>query len=226
MHLFFEQHIEPPRHQLNDENCKHALQVLRMKVHEKILITNGNGEMYTCFIQSIDKKNCIVEITDTITHQTKPSIHLAIAFTKNPSRIEWMLEKITEIGIVEITPLITKRSEKTFFKKDRFTKIILSAMCQSQQAFLPLLNEPKTLEEVIKNCSEKNKFIAHCIVDEQKHFLKKQNEATIVLIGPEGDFTEEEISTCLEHNFVTVTLGNTRLRTETAGLVAVTLLNN
>jgi 16S rRNA (uracil1498-N3)-methyltransferase len=226
MHLFYEQNISKPQHHLSDENCKHALQVLRMKVTEKLLLTDGVGNIHTCVIQSIDKKNCHVEIVDSKYEAKKPSIHLAIAFAKNPSRIEWMLEKITEIGIAEITPLITKRTEKTFFKNERFSKIIVSAMCQSQQSILPVLNEPKTLDEVIKNSKEKNKFIAHCVDDETKKTINKQTESSIILIGPEGDFTEDEIRISLAHNFVAVTLGATRLRTETAGMVAVTLLNH
>jgi 16S rRNA (uracil1498-N3)-methyltransferase len=138
-----------------------------------------------------------------------------------------LLEKTTEIGVAHITPLITKRSEKIFFKKERFEKILVSAMLQSQQTFLPILNEPIYFEEILKS-TEPIKLIAHCLENEKKIMRDelKENTSTIILIGPEGDFTPEEINAAMQNNFIPVSLGNKRLRTETAGLYACVVFNS
>ena len=217
---------------LNEENSRHIVQVLRMAEGRQINITNGLGIICTAEILDAHKKKCTVKILDTLI-QIAPAkkVCIAISPVKNSSRFEWFLEKATEIGVTEIFPLICERTEKQYLKHDRLRGILVSAMLQSQQAWLPILHEPINFEKFLKENSSTNKFIAHC--EEQNKVSLKEiidqsttqavNEATI-LIGPEGDFTKDEIEFALQNNFIPVALGNTRLRTETAALVAVTLL--
>ena len=217
---------------LNEENSRHIVQVLRMAEGRQINITNGLGIICTAEILDAHKKKCTVKILDTLI-QIAPAkkVCIAISPVKNSSRFEWFLEKATEIGVTEIVPLICERTEKQYLKYDRLRGILISAMLQSQQAWLPILHEPINFEKFLKENSSTNKFIAHC--EEQNKVSLKEiidqsttqavNEATI-LIGPEGDFTKDEIEFALQNNFIPVALGNTRLRTETAALVAVTLL--
>ncbi|RYZ29126.1 MAG: 16S rRNA (uracil(1498)-N(3))-methyltransferase, partial [Chitinophagaceae bacterium] len=155
----------------------------------------------------------------------EPSICIAISITKNASRFEWFLEKATEIGINEIIPLLCERTEKEKFRYDRMKGILVSAMLQSQQTWLPNLHQPTSFDEVIKQASHQQKFIAHCL-PEQKQQLSSviHHLSSIILIGPEGDFTPAEIEAALQNNFIPVALGETRLRTETAGMVAAALL--
>ncbi len=218
---------------LDEENSKHAVQVLRMQEGEQLRLTDGKGNLYTAEIAAAHKKKAVVIIID---HTQIPApekyICIAVSPVKNNSRLEWFLEKATEIGVSAIVPLICTRTEKQHFRYDRMNAILISAMLQSQQAWLPTLSEPVKYERYIAslNDSLSHKFIAHC--DEQhktslKDFLsqtnKPINQATI-LIGPEGDFTKEEIALAFDKNFTPVALGNTRLRTETAALVAGVLL--
>jgi 16S rRNA (uracil1498-N3)-methyltransferase len=144
---------------------------------------------------------------------------------KNTNRFEWFLEKATEIGVSEIIPIICERTEKQNFRHDRMKNILISAMLQSQQAWLPILHEPIKFLEVVKNSSQQNKYIAHCSEEEKKELSNETSrKSSIILIGPEGDFTKNEIELAIENKFVPVTLGDTRLRTETAGMVAAVLL--
>jgi len=213
---------------LSEATIHHIVHVLRMKKGEQFWLTNGKGIKCRTLLTDVSKRACTIEIIETIV-EDKPShhFHLAISFTKNPSRIEWLLEKTTEIGVAHITPLITKRSEKIFFKKERFEKILVSAMLQSQQTFLPILNEPIYFEEILKS-TEPIKLIAHCLENEKKIMRDEleENASTIILIGPEGDFTPEEINAAMQNNFIPVSLGNKRLRTETAGLYACVVFNS
>ncbi|MEP6926803.1 MAG: RsmE family RNA methyltransferase [Ginsengibacter sp.] len=214
---------------LSEESSKHIVQVLRMRADDPLLITNGKGETLTASIILADKKRTEVKITGrTFTPQHVAKVSIAISLIKNMNRFEWFLEKATEIGVSEIIPLICQRTEKQHFKYDRMKKILVSATLQSQQAWLPLLYEPLKFLEVTTRFSYQNKFIAYCIEDEKK---KLANEAIIqgdqlILIGPEGDFTKDEIESAIQHDFIPVSLGETRLRTETAGLVAAVLLLN
>lgn len=226
--FFYEQFESPEFIQLSEASIHHIVHVLRMKKGEQFWLTNGKGIKCRTSLTEVSKRDCSIEILETVIEE-KPTthFHLAIAFTKNPSRMEWLLEKTTEIGIATITPLITKRSEKIFLKKERFEKILVSAMLQSQQTFLPTLNEPIKFEDFLYT-NEEVKLIAHCIENEKlemKDELQKA-KATIILIGPEGDFTEEEIQLALSNNFKPVSLGNKRLRTETAGLYACVVFNS
>ncbi len=212
---------------LSEETSRHISQVLRMKEGEEIIITNGKG--YTLFanIISPDKKKTKARfISKEFSEPPVQKTAIAISLIKNNNRFEWFIEKATEIGISKIIPLICRRSEKTHFKIERIRSILISAMLQSQQSWLPELSEPVKISKVIKNENYDQKFIAHCIDDEKKELkgLVSDSASKIILIGPEGDFTEEEIQAAIQENYIPVSLGKTRLRTETAGIVASVLL--
>jgi 16S rRNA (uracil1498-N3)-methyltransferase len=217
---------------LNEENSKHAVQVLRMQNAEQLRLTDGFGNLYTAEISDAHKKKCTVNILDR-KFEAAPAkqVSIAVSPVKNNSRFEWFLEKATEIGVTEIIPLICTRTEKQHFRHDRMNGILISALLQSQQVWLPKLHEPMKYEKYVQSLQNKDvqKFIAHCEED-QKTSLRDLlstnqpiNQSTI-LVGPEGDFTKEEIALALQNNFAPVALGDTRLRTETAALVAATLL--
>lgn len=217
---------------LNEENSKHIVQVLRMAEGRQINITDGLGTICTAEIVEAHKKKCTVKIIDTqklIAPAKK--VCIAISPVKNSSRFEWFLEKATEIGVTEIVPLICERTEKQYLKYDRLRGILISAMLQSQQSWLPVLHEPIKFEKFVEENKSNHKFIAHC-EEQNKTSLKEitgqlSNEIitqSLILIGPEGDFSKEEIAIALQNNFVPISLGQTRLRTETAAMVAATLL--
>ena len=212
---------------LNEETSRHIAQVLRMNSGEHISLTDGTGNLYTAEITESNKKGCSVKIASS-SFQAKSSsgITIAISLLKNAHRFEWFLEKATEIGVSEIIPLVCERTEKQHFRRDRMKNIIISAMLQSQQTWLPSLHEPVKFSSLIKQVIPGQKFIAHC-EEEQKQPLRamfQPEESALILIGPEGDFTRVEIEDALQHNFIAVSLGETRLRAETAGVVAATLL--
>ncbi len=213
---------------LDEDTSKHIVQVLRMKVGEQLNLTDGKGNLLTCSIVEDHKKHCLVKVEET-RHKVQGTrkVSVVISLLKNTNRFEWFLEKATEIGVNEIIPLICERTEKEKFRYERMLGICISAMLQSQQCWLPLLQEPKEFEEIVEHSSTEQKFIAHCD-DGTKSQLSNQpiNQSTLILIGPEGDFTPKEIERALQHHFVSVSLGETRLRTETAGVVAVALLAN
>lgn len=229
--LFYEKFTDTNLITLSEPSMHHALHVLRMKTGDPLIVTNGQGMMAECILEQQSKRECSVQVVRLITSDIEPrtsNLHIAIAFTKNPARIEWFLEKATEIGVQTITPLITKRSEKIYFKRERFEKILVSAMLQSQQCYLPTLNEASSLENVLKG-PEEVKLIAHCEDDSERIHLSeciRAKKNTLILIGPEGDFTNEEINLCLGQKFKPVLLGNHRLRTETAGLFACVVFNS
>lgn len=205
------------------EESRHIVKVLRKKEGDTIQITNGKGFLFTSEIVFANEKKCEVKI---ISEQEQPALpyrlHLAVAPTKMNDRYEWFLEKATEIGIAEITPLICEHSERTVFKADRFEKILQSAMKQSLQYHLPVLHEPVPFTTFVNQQRNGQVFIAHCEETDKKLLkteLKPTHEITI-LIGPEGDFSTKEIDLALSKNYIPVSLGNTRLRTETAAVVA------
>ncbi|HKJ06463.1 MAG TPA: 16S rRNA (uracil(1498)-N(3))-methyltransferase [Flavobacteriaceae bacterium] len=203
---------------------RHIVRVLRKKEGDTIYITNGLGSLFTSVITSANDKKCEVKIIN-FKHTKKPwsyYLHIAIAPTKLNDRFEWFLEKATEIGIDEITPIICEHSERKVIKFERMEKIIHAAAKQSLKFHFPKLNEPQKFTNFIKNDFNGSLFIAHC-EDEKKFSLKNSVEPktnVIVLIGPEGDFSSAEIKASLAHNFTPITLGESRLRTETAGVVA------
>ncbi len=216
---------------LNEETSKHVVQVLRMQVGEQLNLTDGKGSLLTAQITDAHKKHCVVKVQATsFTPQTPHKITIAVSLVKNASRFEWFLEKATEIGITEIIPLLCDRTERQHFRYDRMKGILVSAMLQSQQTWMPVLHEPMKFEEALRltpPSDELLKLIAHCDETERTPFSNFQIEQfpnCIILIGPEGDFTSAEIETAIAEGYKPVMLGETRLRTETAAVVAATLL--
>lgn len=216
---------------LDEDTSRHIVQVLRMKKEAMLNLTDGKGHLLTASLQDDHKKHSIVSIKEVRTvPPAQRQVSIAISLLKNTNRFEWFLEKATEIGINEIVPLICKRTEKQKFRDDRMKNILVSAMLQSQQVWLPVLHAPidyALLFRQLEIAGKDQKFIAHCIDTEKRNLpglVDKSLKSQIVLIGPEGDFTPEEIELALGNHFIAVTLGETRLRTETAGLVAATLL--
>jgi 16S rRNA (uracil1498-N3)-methyltransferase len=213
------------------EESKHIIKVLRKKESDILFVTNGLGYLFKTEIALASDSKCTVNILSFEKQEpSKYHLHLAVAPTKMNERYEWFLEKATEIGIQEITPIICEHSERKVIKIDRFQKIIESAMKQSLHYFIPKLNEPITYKEFLKKEFSGQKFIAHCEETDKKSFKKelKTKEDILILIGPEGDFSVKEIQMALDNKYIPVSLGETRLRTETAAIVAchsVVLLN-
>jgi 16S rRNA (uracil1498-N3)-methyltransferase len=217
--------------ELDEDTSRHIVQVLRMKKGGQVNLTNGKGQLLTCEITDDHKKHCSVKIThSSLDAPPSRKISIAISLLKNSNRFEWFLEKATEIGITEIIPLICNRTEKQKFRLDRMKNILVSAMLQSRQVWLPVLHESIGFELLLRQeevVAASQKFIAHCTDTEKRNLAGLVIESLpsqIILIGPEGDFTNEEISFALQNHFTPVALGETRLRTETAGVVAATLL--
>lgn len=207
----------------NKEESRHIVKVLRKNTSDTLHITNGEGWLFTAEVIIPDIKKCTVNIVSkTLQPKGDYNLHLAVAPTKMNDRYEWFLEKATEIGIESITPIICDHSERKIIKKDRFEKILQSAMKQSLNCYLPKLNDAIAFKSFIKQDFTGNLFIAHCEETARKSLkkeLKPKMDITI-LIGPEGDFSVKEIETALQNSFIPVTLGETRLRTETAAIVA------
>jgi len=239
---FYEPFITSEHHLLTEETSKHCVQVLRMKEGEQLQLTDGKGNLFTAVITKADKKICEVRIeegyqlqdrnsTQPVTGNQQPAISnisIAISLLKNPTRFEWFLEKATEIGVREIHPLICDHTEKENFRFERMNNILISAMLQSKQAWLPQLHQPKKFDVFINENFNGLKLIAHCVEEEKQSLKDFTNQTTnkLILIGPEGDFSTSEIESALKQGFRPVSLGSTRLRSETAGIVAVTFLNS
>lgn len=209
---------------LPEDESLHAVKVLRLHAGDEISIVDGVGGYYTAKITSAHPKRCGFEIIRSIPEYGKRDykLHIAIAPTKNIERLEWFVEKATEIGIDEITPIICRYSERKVVKQERLEKIIVSAAKQSIKAYFPALNAQCTFDEFLKNCKADQKFIAHCYEADKKYLFTEvvHSKDVIILIGPEGDFSKEEVEKALQNNFIPVSLGESRLRTETAGVVA------
>lgn len=207
----------------NKEESKHIIKVLRKKEGDILHVTNGLGFLFKTEITIASDNKCTVQI-NSFEKQDAPKFHLhvAVAPTKMNERFEWFLEKATEIGIQEITPIICDHSERKVIKTDRFQKILESAMKQSLHYYLPKLNDSISLKDFIKNKKDGQLFIAHCEETNKKSLKSelKANENVLILIGPEGDFSVKEIQLAIDNNYIPVSLGATRLRTETAALVA------
>lgn len=221
--LFYEPLANENLIQCSSDTIHHAYNVLRMKVGAALQITNGKGLKADAVISSISKKE--LTLHDMKIEQMpndSAGLHLAIAFTKHSSRMEWMLEKITEIGVQRISPLLTHRSEKQHIKRERWEKILVSAMLQSQKYHLPILHDPQPFSDVL-NSTNCKKLIAYCGDEFEKSnlltLINKQKEI-MIMIGPEGDFAPEEVRQAIEADCKVVSLGTERLRTETAGLYA------
>ena len=215
---------------LEEDTARHIVQVLRMQAGEKIQLTDGSGNVAVASIMKAEKKKCSVFIDSAIFHPAKAAaLHLAVALTKNSSRNEWLLEKATELGVKTIIPLSVTRSEREKIRHDRLNNILISAILQSQQYHLPQLTELQTLKQVLKTYTDvPQKLVAHCISDRERFPLSKillPKKETLILIGPEGDFTEDEVKECIDADFAGVSMGTTRLRTETAAMAACAYFN-
>jgi 16S rRNA (uracil1498-N3)-methyltransferase len=231
MHVFYTPDLQDQAHYtLNEEESKHCSRVLRLSVGDSVSLIDGRGGLYEAEIVNESKKHVELRITKSTQGYQKRNhhLHIAIAPTKNIDRVEWFLEKATEIGIDEITPIICERSERKVVKEDRLQKVITAAVKQSLQAYHPVLNPAITYTELLQQQTGATKLIAHCIDDDQRQYIKDLVQAHgnyLMLIGPEGDFSPQEISSALSQGFMAVTLGTTRLRTETAALAACFEIN-
>ena len=215
---------------LENEEAQHCTKVLRGRLGDAVEVLNGNGILYEGIISSIQKHEVQISIQKIVREVTENPNKLSIAIcpTKNPARIEWFLEKATEIGIVNFFPIVSDRTEKETIKMERLQQIIISAAKQSGQLFFPTLHPVQQLSSFYNTISQPfdNYFIAHC-EDEKRHLkdVYKKKETALLLIGPEGDFTKEEISTAINKNYIPVSLGNSILRVETAGVYACSIIS-
>jgi 16S rRNA (uracil1498-N3)-methyltransferase len=210
---------------LPEVQAKHALLVLRLKVHDTITLVNGLGYKAIGVITETSKKQCTVQVQEVqFIENNMPYVHIAIAPLKNATRLEWFLEKVTEIGVQEITLLDTTRTERSHIRIDRLEQIIIAATLQAQQVYKPILHNIIAFNQFITMPQKGNACIAHCLEADKLPIKQFYKIPTTVLIGPEGDFTEAEIALAATHGWQAVTLGLSRLRTETAGIVAATQL--
>jgi 16S rRNA (uracil1498-N3)-methyltransferase len=214
---------------LEEDSSRHIVRVLRMKPGEQIRLTDGKGNLLGAAILDAHKKKCRVDIQERVWRPPpEKKVAIAISLLKNANRFEWFLEKATEIGVREIIPLLCERTEKQHFRQDRMQHILVSAMLQSQQAWLPELKPPTPFTQVADSSDPPfaKKLIAHCEEDQRTPISEAMRApgSCLILVGPEGDFSQKEIAMARAQGFTPVSLGNTRLRSETAGMVAATLL--
>ena len=224
MHLFYSTQIKKDRILLDAEESRHLAKVLRMNAGDEADAIDGMGNRYHCMVDLVHPKKSVLQIVNSYPPEEKFGIHLAVAPTKNLNRWEWFLEKATEIGIDRITPLLCAHSERKVLKMESQKRILIAAMKQSLKATMPQLDEMQSLSEFLKNTTAEEKLIAHCDDQEDKMSLKsihKKNKSVCLLIGPEGDFSPAEIDLAKEQSFIPVGLGKSRLRTETAAIVAL-----
>ena len=229
MHIFYTPDISGKTYTLSEDESKHCVRVLRLEKGSGITLVDGRGGFYTAEIADANPKRCSVNIIKTELNFGHRNflVHVAIAPTKNTERLEWFLEKATEIGISRVTPLLCRYSERKDIKTERLEKVMVSAMKQSLKAYLPQLDELTKFNDFIRQPFDGQKFIAHC-EEQQRDLLQKlvvPNQNYLILIGPEGDFSSEEIDLALNAGFKPVSLGESRLRTETAGIVACHTFN-
>jgi len=231
MHLFYCTSFVEDHASLSAEESAHCIRVLRMKRGDQLNIIDGKGHLFEAYIDDPDPLKCraVIKSITNMPHPRKSKLHIAIAPTKNIERFEWFIEKAVEIGIDEITPLLCKRSERTKIRTDRIEKLIISSMKQAKNFYKPVFNPIIEIQKFISNIPFKlnSRFIAYC--DEQNNLLLNQSDEiksdTVILIGPEGDFSPEEVELSVINNIIPVSLGTSRLRTETAGIVACCLYN-
>lgn len=230
MHLFYTQTIQNNSLELTDEEFRHCIKVLRHTVGDEIAVTDGNGTLYTAQIAQVGKHQCTATIVQS--QHYKPvahHLHIAIAPTKNTDRIEWAVEKLVEIGVSKISFVQCEHSERKVLKTDRLQKIAISAIKQSLKFYMPAIEELTPLKTFVENINKnQNLFIGYCET-EQTAYLPTQpftQQQTVVLIGPEGDFSPAEVELAKQAGFAPISLGQSRLRTETAAIVAATLINS
>ena len=228
IHYFYTPDIRDS-HELPEEEAAHAVRVLRMTEGDEMVLMDGRGTFYRATVSAASPKRCLFTIEEEMPQERQWTgrVHLAMAPTKNMDRTEWLAEKATEIGLDELTFLNCRWSERKVIKTERILKILVSAMKQSHKPSLPVLNEMVDFQKFIRQPFEGRKFIAHCHADNLPELrqVMRPNEDVLVLIGPEGDFSEEEVARAEANGFVSVSLGKSRLRTETAALVAVHLMH-
>jgi 16S rRNA (uracil1498-N3)-methyltransferase len=224
MQVFYARDISDEFHTLDETESKHTIRVLRMKRGDQVKLIDGKGNLYEAVIENPDQKSCMIKIVSvTRGFEKRPyNLHIAISPLKNPDRFEWFVEKSVEIGIDEITPLICANTEKEKIKEDRLRNIIISAMKQSLKASLPQLNSPVLFHDFVKKSHSGTKLIAHCHNENRQSILQAyvKGDDAVIMIGPEGDFTPDEVGTALKSGFQAIHLGGSRLRTETAGVAA------
>ena len=229
MQLFYCPDLSPEEVTLSKEDSKHAVKVLRKQEGDTIHLIDGKGTAAKGEVVISDHKRCSIRIVEREENYQKRKYHLhvAIAPTKNTGRIDWFLEKATEIGIDEVSPILCEQSERKQVRTDRLDKIAVGAMKQSLKAYLPIVNEMISMKELVNQSTADQKFIAHCNDNANDHLkdLCKPNHSIIILIGPEGDFSQKEIDFAIENGFKPITLGESRLRTETAGIMATSIIN-
>ena len=230
MHIFYTPDISQNTYILNEEESKHCVRVLRLSKGTIVNLVDGVGGFYTAEITDDHPKKVSLSIlsVETEFHKRNHYLHIAVAPTKNIDRMEWFLEKATELGIDEITPIITDRSERRVVKDDRLNKVITAAVKQSIKAYHPKLNEAISFDDFLKQPFDGQQLIAHCIDDQKKEYISdlvQPHEKYLILIGPEGDFTAEEVNLALNKGFKPLTLGENRLRTETAALAVCFEIN-
>ena len=229
MHTFYTPDIHGKIHRLEKQESQHCINVLRLKEGDRIILVDGKGGYYKAKIKIPDPHKCTIEIISSKHEVGKKNfrLHIAIAPTKNISRFEWFLEKVTEIGIDEITPLLCNRSERKTIRNERLDKVIVSAMKQSVKAYKPKLNRIINFSEFISIKHSSTKFIAWCDKKSNPELkeLATKGDNTLILIGPEGDFSPEETGQAIKNGFHLIQLGTSKLRTETAGIVACHTVN-
>lgn len=230
MHIFYTPDISQNTYTLNEEESKHCVRVLRLSKGAIVNLVDGVGGFYTAEITDDHPKKVSLSIlsVETEFHKRNNYLHIAVAPTKNIDRMEWFLEKATELGIDEITPIITDRSERRVVKDDRLNKVITAAVKQSIKAYHPKLNEAISFDDFLKQPFDGQQLIAHCIDDQKKEYISdlvQPHKKYLILIGPEGDFTAEEVNLALNKGFKPLTLGENRLRTETAALAVCFEIN-
>ena len=228
--LFYEPELPENNHgfQLSEASAHHCVQVLRKVAGDSIELTDGKGNACLATLLSVNKKQTLVTTQSFQKSPVPPTqLTLCISLLKNSQRLEWLLEKVTEMGVAEIQPILCERTEHTRFRRDRMEGILIAAMIQSKQHYLPVLHDPIRLSKLMESPAAAHQWIAHCAPGNQQPLVNYTASGTCrMLIGPEGDFSDTEISRAIEHNYLPVSLGNTRLRTETAGMVATALILN
>ena len=231
MQLFYAADFTAPEYTLSEEESRHAVKVLRLTEGDTLHITDGRGSLYRCEVVAAHQKHTLVRVVEHFEHfeQLPYNLTMAVAPTKNIDRYEWFLEKATEVGVAEFVPLISEHSERKVVKLEREEKVITAAVKQSLKAYHPVLSDLTSFEELVRRDFAGRKFIAHCAeAVKSKSYLAstlRKGEDALVLIGPEGDFSPEEVRLAVECGFEEITLGTQRLRTETAAVVAVTMVS-
>lgn len=229
MQLFFAENIESNIFNLDEEESKHCVKVLRMVVGDEMCVTDGCGTLCRCRVIEANSKSCAVEVTERLAEYGKRpfQLHVAVAPTKNTARLEWFVEKAVEMGVDEITPIVCDHSERCVLKSERLDKIAISAVKQSLKAYKPLINPLTPVRELIARPFDGQRFIAYCDGDHRTplHEAYTPGSNALILIGPEGDFSTGEVQKALDNGFEAVTLGSSRLRTETAAMAATAFIN-